>query len=115
MSKKSEHLWTADEREKLPEEQRTELIDGVLYDMAAPLTIHQDICMEIYNQIRECIRSSGKKCRVYLAPTDVCLDRDSYAPVSTRSAVCIEQRDRHPEIGNRKSENGQWFCQQGQD
>lgn len=73
--------FTAAYRESLPEERRTELIDGVLYDMASPSTMHQDICKAVCGQIDVCIQKSHSKCHSFLAPTDVCLNRDEYTVV----------------------------------
>lgn len=35
----------------LPEDQRAELLDGVIYDMAPPSTIHQRIAGKLFNSI----------------------------------------------------------------
>ena len=53
----------------LPEEQRMELIDGVLYDMAAPTGIHQLIGGEIY-AVLGTIFGHRKE-----SVSDVCADR----------------------------------------
>lgn len=39
--------YTLEDYYALPDEQRYELIDGVLYDMAAPAVTHQEIAFEI--------------------------------------------------------------------
>lgn len=58
----------------IPDDQRVEIIDGVLYDMAAPGTIHQMIITMMVSTISEYIRSKKGKCLVLPAPTDVRLD-----------------------------------------
>lgn len=39
--------YTLEDYYALPDDQRYELIDGVLYDMAAPAVTHQEIAFEI--------------------------------------------------------------------
>lgn len=77
-ARRDAHVWTAAEREALPPERRTELIDGVLYDMASPRLSHQRVIMDIYNQFYECMKLHPSECQVYMSPADVCLDRDEY-------------------------------------
>jgi len=45
------------------------VIDGKLYMMASPNTMHQALSGEMYGQIREYLK--GKRCEVYSAPMDV--------------------------------------------
>ena len=75
--------YTARDREMLPGDVRTELIDGVIYDLAAPKSIHQIIVGEIFNQIYNQIEKCGKDCLVFTAPSDVWLtgdDRNIFQP-----------------------------------
>lgn len=51
------------------ENERIELIDGEPVMMAPPLTIHQEILLEIITQIHNYLK--GKKCRAYPAPFGV--------------------------------------------
>lgn len=60
----------------IPDGHRAELIDGVIYDMAAPNNLHQQISMEIAAQLHTFIRKRNGKCKVAAAPTDVQLDCD---------------------------------------
>lgn len=78
---KEPHLYTVEEREALPDDRRTELIDGVLYDMASPSMPHQSICFAFGQQIDDCIRRHHSKCQVFISPADVCLDRDRYTMI----------------------------------
>lgn len=75
------HVYTAEEREKFPEERRTELIDGVIYDMAAPSLPHQTVARMVCRQLEDCMQEHHADCQVYMAPADVCLDRDQYTVV----------------------------------
>lgn len=59
-----------------PDERRVELIDGVIYDMAAPTTLHQVIAMDICSSFKDYIRRKDGKCVSVIAPVDVQLDCD---------------------------------------
>ena len=69
--------YTAEDRDMLPEDVRTELIDGVLYDMASPLNPHQIVVGELHYLLKECIDQHKKDCYVFLAPSDVWLTGDN--------------------------------------
>ena len=62
-------IWTYEDVQKLNNGNRYELIDGTLYMLASPSTMHQKISGEIFGQIREYLK--GKSCEVYFAPMDV--------------------------------------------
>ena len=66
--------YTYEDYYALPEDVRSELIDGYFYDMAAPDTIHQQIILEMAYQIQGSIKKHKGKCSVFIAPTDVRLD-----------------------------------------
>ena len=68
--------YTAADRDRLPEDVRTELIDGVIYDMASPKAVHQIILMELSSQLHAQIGKCGKDCMVFVAPSDVWLTND---------------------------------------
>ena len=74
---KNQGDYTAEDRELLPEEVRTELIDGVIYDMASPIPAHQIIVGEVYVMLRECIARSGRECYAFIAPSDVWINNDN--------------------------------------
>ena len=65
---------------RLPSEKRFELIDGTLYNMSAPSTIHQLILSELFVRLYNCIKDHCSKeecfCKVYLSPCDVLLGED---------------------------------------
>lgn len=77
---KGRKLTRAD-RDALPEERRTELIDGVLYDMASPLSIHQIVSGHLYSMLLSFITQRGGSCMPFIAPMDVILDNDDYTVV----------------------------------
>lgn len=60
----------------LPEERRAELIDGVLYDMAAPAIVHQLITGCVYAELLRYQREQYGSCTPMIAPVDVQLDGD---------------------------------------
>lgn len=68
--------YTIEDYYALPEDCRVELIDGVIYNMAAPLGLHQDISGEIFYQLKDYIRQNRGRCIIRIAPCDVQLDCD---------------------------------------
>ena len=75
----------------LPEEQRMELIDGVLYDLAAPTTLHQRICMEIGFAVKKFIDEKQGTCVPFFAPVDVRLDEDDRTMVQPDFLIMCEK------------------------
>ncbi|MBQ9031390.1 MAG: Uma2 family endonuclease [Parasporobacterium sp.] len=69
--------YTLEDYLALPEDQRVELIDGVIYDMGSPTASHQLISGEIYRQISNYIHDHKGSCVPLIAPTDVQLDCDN--------------------------------------
>ncbi|MCD8104969.1 MAG: Uma2 family endonuclease [Lachnospiraceae bacterium] len=79
MSAQAQEKWyTIDDIEALPEGQRAELIDGVIYDMATPSRQHQRISMMLSTAINNYISSKNGKCEIYAAPFAVYLNQDDY-------------------------------------
>ena len=94
--------YTAADREELPAENRTELIDGVLYDLAAPSNVHQVILQEVYAQLRECIRKNGRQCYAFMAPSDVWIDGNDRTVLQPDLYVICDYSmlsDRHRTVG----------------
>lgn len=85
--------YTVDDYMKLPEDVRVELIDGYFYDMASALPLHQQILGQMHLQVYNCIEKSGRRCEVYLAPSDVQLDCDIYTMVQPDLYVICELQD----------------------
>ena len=68
--KRKKDTYTYADYLKFPKDFKSEIIDGVVYDMApAPLRKHQDISGEIFRQIANFL--SKENCKVYSAPFDV--------------------------------------------
>jgi len=82
------------------DDNRYELIDGVVHAMSAPSLLHQNISMELSRQLANYL--VGKPCRVLAAPSDVCLfgkgDEDDTVVQPDVLVICDE----------RKLENGKY-------
>ena len=57
-TKKKQGEYTIEDYRKLPEDERAELIDGTIYDMAAPLSVHQLLASKIYSSLAEYIEKN---------------------------------------------------------
>ena len=60
----------------LPDDKRYELIDGVLYDMASPTSVHQSIGGFIHHKMMDHVMRKGGNCVPLISPLDVQLDMD---------------------------------------
>ena len=76
MALQNENMYTTDDIYALPDGERAELIDGQIYNMAPPSTIHQVITGELYATIRNYIKKSNGSCKPYIAPFAVFLNDD---------------------------------------
>lgn len=83
---------TVKDYRKLPEETRTELIDGVFYDLAAPSFVHQHILSELYFTIRSFLDQTGGSCLPMMAPLDVQLDEDEYTMLQPDLIVLCDKK-----------------------
>lgn len=70
-------LFTYRDYASWPEDVRGELIGGQFYAMTAPRVKHQDLVLAIGSQLRSQLR--GRRCRVFIAPTDVLLPKPGQA------------------------------------
>ena len=73
---KRQGTYTVEDYMNYPEDQRIELIDGVIYDMAAPIAGHQVLAAEIHHQLSRFVRSNKGSCIPLMSPIDVQLDCD---------------------------------------
>lgn len=86
-------FYTIDDIYNLPEGQRAELIDGELYMMAAPGTIHQRLVMVLSNRIFNYIQSKKGGCEVFPSPFAVFLNADNETYVEPDvSVVCDKDK-----------------------
>ena len=68
--------YTVDYIYSLPEGERSELIDGVIYNMAPPNRIHQKIISQLTKVIGQYIDRNNGSCEVYPSPFAVFLNND---------------------------------------
>lgn len=86
-------ICTIDYIYSLPEGQRAELIDGVIYDKAPPSRIHQKLINKLSQKITNYIDSKQGSCEVYPAPFAVFLNADDQTYVEPDiSVICDSQK-----------------------
>ncbi len=73
-----EQLYTVDDIFALPDGERAELIDGVMYDMSTPSTQHQRVVHYLDRTVGNYIADHEGKCEVFPAPFAVFLNQDDY-------------------------------------
>ena len=78
MALDSNKLYTIDDIMDLPEGERAELIDGQIYYMACPNTIHQGLLRELAFRFLSYQRSTNQSCQTYFAPFAVFIQCDKY-------------------------------------
>lgn len=88
---KKQGEYTLEDYYAMPEERRIELIDGVIYDMTAPVPVHQLIAGMVYARILEFIEENGGDCIPFIAPTDVQLDCDNRTMVEPDVFILCDQ------------------------
>lgn len=75
----NKEIYTIDDIYALPEGVRGELIDGEIYMMAPPSTIHQKIVGHLFMAIGNHIHTKGGNCQPFVAPFGVLLSgKDNY-------------------------------------
>ena len=85
--------YTIDYIYSLPEGQRAELIDGKIYNMAPPSSIHQELSWELSAEIRNYIKKKGGKCKAYAAPFAVFLENNDTTYVEPDiSIICNKDK-----------------------
>lgn len=72
-----EEYYTIEDIYNLPQGKRAELIDGEIYMMASPSTIHQRLVMALSNRIYNYIDSKQGSCEVFPSPFAVFLNADN--------------------------------------
>lgn len=89
---KDRRVFTTADRDALPDDRRTELIDGILYDMAAPSLIHQLLVKQLARQIDDCIAAHETDCELFFSPADVIIDRDIYTAVQPDIFIICDRK-----------------------
>lgn len=88
---KKQGEYTLKDYEAIPDEYRVELIDGVIYDLNTPTTIHQQLAFEISIRLREHIRQNKGLCMVLPSPVSVQLDEDDRTMLQPDVVVCCDR------------------------
>jgi len=89
--KAGEELKTIEDYYALPDDERVELIDGRFYAMSAPTVNHQAWLVELVLLFRKYIDEKEGRCKVYIAPCDVRLDKDDYTMVQPDLMICCKR------------------------
>jgi len=91
MPQLQEKIYTIKDIYALPDGQRAELIDGRMYMMAPPNTIHQRISYSFARKISDHIDKNGGNCEVFLAPFSVFLNDDDQNYVEPDISVICDK------------------------
>ena len=67
-------IITLEQYNTLPENIRAEVFQGILYNMASPSQVHQDISRELLYALTDYIKKKNGSCKAYAAPFDVVLN-----------------------------------------
>ncbi len=89
--------YTVADRDSLPDEIRTELIDGVLYEMAAPVRFHQFLVGQIFKRLDDFVLENDGPCVPLLSPSDVQLDNDEWTMVQPDIFVLCKEEQKTEE------------------
>ncbi len=71
-----EKTYTVEDIYALPDGERAELVDGVVYDMSPPSRRHQRILLHLGRKIADYIEGKKGECEVNIAPFAVFLTKD---------------------------------------
>lgn len=93
MELSKDELYTIENIYNLPDGQRAELIDGIIYNMSPPRRIHQKLVHYLDVTIGNYIGSNNGKCEVYPAPFAVFLNKDNKTYVEPDiSIICDKEK-----------------------
>lgn len=95
---KRQGQYTVEDYYQMPEERRVELIDGWIYDMAAPTAIHQLIAGLLHACFLDYVMKKKGDCLPIIAPIDVQLDCDDKTMVQP-DLIVVCDRDKVTERG----------------
>ncbi len=85
------NYYTIDDIYDLPDGERAELIDGKIYYMTPPNTIHQRISGYLHNEIYDFIKGNAGQCEVFAAPFAVYLNADEINYVEPDISVICDK------------------------
>lgn len=83
--------YTLEDYYNIPDEYRCELIDGVIYDMGAPTSIHQAIAASMFAQLHMHVRGKKGACFPMISPLDVQLDCDDKTMVQPDVVIICDR------------------------
>ena len=83
--------YTTKDYASLPEDRRVQLIDGVFYDMTAPLLVHQAVIAEVIRHLSDEIKKNNGTCLVFAAPVDVKLGDDDRTMVQPDVTIVCDR------------------------
>lgn len=86
-----EQTYTVKDIYDLPNGQRAELIDGIMYDMAPPTFQHQKLVSELHYSFKDFVRSHSGSCEVLPAPFAVFLTADDKTYVEPDISVICDR------------------------
>ena len=92
-TKKQQGEFTLEDYYEIPDDIRVELIDGVLYTMNSPTSVHQLIAGYIYGKVFQYVAEKKGKCLPMISPIDVQLDCDDKTMVQP-DVVIVCDRDK---------------------
>ena len=85
--------YTVEDYYQMPDDQRVELIDGWIYDMSAPTSIHQILTGNIFAALLTFVMTEGGECLPLVSPVDVQLNCDNRTMVQP-DVVVVCDRDK---------------------
>ena len=90
---KPQGSYTLEDYYMIPDDMRVELIDGVIYNMTAPTSIHQIIGGYIHSRLLQHVLNKGGTCLPMISPLDVQIDCDDKTMVQP-DVVVVCDRDK---------------------
>ncbi len=83
--------YTREDYDEISREFRVELIDGVLYEMEAPDSIHQVILARLWSALDSFIHQNKGTCLALFSPLDVQLDEDDKTVVQPDIVIVCDR------------------------
>lgn len=102
MALETKELYTTKDIMALPEGVRAELIDGEIFYMATPNTIHQALLRELSYTFVTYQKQNKGRCQTFFAPYSVFINRDEYNYLEPDLLIICphgEEDDRHQKDG----------------
>lgn len=89
---KEQGEYTKEDYFMIPDEFRVELIDGVIYDMTAPTTVHQFVIGEVFRLFSNYMHETKGGCIPYVSPVDVELEENDQTIVQPDIMILCKDR-----------------------